>query len=848
MYSTNNKESDSNSKFSNIVDIPLEPGGSDSLGINKYVKALEEFIKRAETPITMSIQGEWGSGKTSLMNQLKQGLCESNKGSTKPFRSVWLNIWKMSLMHSPEETLVQVIREITKQISDIIQAEYHIDFNDSSSAEIKDKIGVLGRKFLKYGVTIAANLAGKMTGIGNVASINETDQNEQEISVKEDISIPQLQKGMEDCINFCYEKDIERNTESRGFLFFVDDLDRLDPAVAVNVLELLKNVFECKHCVFILAIDYEVVVRGLEPKFGKLEAGNERQFRSFFDKIIQLPFIMPVQQYDVKKYVDSGLTKIRYFDEDELKTLTEVKDSDFDVDETESPAALDDADKGESPEGEDNGENYDVAKCAVELIRRSTGQNPRSMIRLINSLSLNQILCNGEDYEQTDIPTSILKDCKQRLANLGLTCLQISYGTIYTLLQNEPCFVNWDEKFANRSRLPKFTEKEGQEEADDIEERPWRTVIQRAVQNNVYMRQRIRNIEALLAVIAKLATGYRVFDIEADETKRKDLRVKLKELLSFSAVTDASSQVSSVEQISNRNINTTVEELIGKVKAENLFEDEKLVDYLKNLLNEAVEICGNNIKIESRDGSNSVSLKLNDEFRTDIRARLLCTGVVRKGVIQFPSIDSSVNINRWTKDLTDQKLSYMRDDFLRELSYNFKLKTQSESTNASDAVIDYEEPINKAKEVLVREGLIENNNEIKEIKEILQEKYGDKFSNELVPCVWLDQHMNASAFVVQGFCLNVGVRKFLPEYIDNILPYLATQNKEKLGNYTSIRNSVDLKSKSVYQEHISYVKQDNSTYVKSEFSEDNFISFVKERVIERINTTVEIYKKALVTI
>ena len=38
-------------------------------------------------------------------------------------------------------------------------------------------------------------------------------------------------------------------------VFFVDDLDRIPPSDAVEVLEALKNIFDIPHCVFILAID-----------------------------------------------------------------------------------------------------------------------------------------------------------------------------------------------------------------------------------------------------------------------------------------------------------------------------------------------------------------------------------------------------------------------------------------------------------------------------------------------------------------------------------------------------------------------------------------------------------------
>jgi hypothetical protein len=56
--------------------------------------------------------------------------------------------------------------------------------------------------------------------------------------------------------------------------------------------------------VFVLAIDYDVVIKGLEPKFGKFSEKNEREFRSFFDKIIQFPILFMylfLEKYTLKK-------------------------------------------------------------------------------------------------------------------------------------------------------------------------------------------------------------------------------------------------------------------------------------------------------------------------------------------------------------------------------------------------------------------------------------------------------------------------------------------------------------------------------------------------------------------
>lgn len=51
-------------KETSFVDQPTD---KDSLGIENYIKGLSNFIGRCATPLTIAIQGEWGTGKTSIM-------------------------------------------------------------------------------------------------------------------------------------------------------------------------------------------------------------------------------------------------------------------------------------------------------------------------------------------------------------------------------------------------------------------------------------------------------------------------------------------------------------------------------------------------------------------------------------------------------------------------------------------------------------------------------------------------------------------------------------------------------------------------------------------------------------
>ncbi len=54
------------------TDKPIEKTVNDTFGIRSYVDGLCRFILNCDTPMTISIQGDWGSGKTSMMNMIER--------------------------------------------------------------------------------------------------------------------------------------------------------------------------------------------------------------------------------------------------------------------------------------------------------------------------------------------------------------------------------------------------------------------------------------------------------------------------------------------------------------------------------------------------------------------------------------------------------------------------------------------------------------------------------------------------------------------------------------------------------------------------------------------------------
>jgi len=68
-------------KQTGIVDIPITTSEEDRLNMRSFEQALSNFIRYTNTPMTIAIQGEWGSGKTSLMNRLSEQLCSPHESA-----------------------------------------------------------------------------------------------------------------------------------------------------------------------------------------------------------------------------------------------------------------------------------------------------------------------------------------------------------------------------------------------------------------------------------------------------------------------------------------------------------------------------------------------------------------------------------------------------------------------------------------------------------------------------------------------------------------------------------------------------------------------------------------------
>lgn len=86
---------------SGICDAPVD---TDLLGCNSYFEGLTSFIRTCRTPMTIAVQGDWETGKTSAMKNVS-GRLKEQTSENKGIVCVWFNVWQYSCVVGSERNL-----------------------------------------------------------------------------------------------------------------------------------------------------------------------------------------------------------------------------------------------------------------------------------------------------------------------------------------------------------------------------------------------------------------------------------------------------------------------------------------------------------------------------------------------------------------------------------------------------------------------------------------------------------------------------------------------------------------------------------------------------------------------
>ena len=287
------------------IDRPVEGLNQDKLSVYLQAKGFADFVMQCETPMTIAIQGDWGSGKTSFVNLVMDTLQEDTIGQRTSEDCVFVtfNAWQYSQFGMADQLPTNLLMALTKEIMKDMPKD--AEKGRKALEEISRGAKALGKVTVnllsdyvkaKTDVDVGTHLKkfhgeladkdDKPDAVNTVQSLRKNFQ----ISVEARLGITDKNRA---------------ETQNRRLILFVDDLDRLAPERAVEVLELLKIFLDCKYCVFLLAVDYNVVLNGVYVKYkGAL---NQQKGREYFEKMIQVVYTMPTSLRHTDRYIASIL-------------------------------------------------------------------------------------------------------------------------------------------------------------------------------------------------------------------------------------------------------------------------------------------------------------------------------------------------------------------------------------------------------------------------------------------------------------------------------------------------------------------------------------------------------------
>ena len=244
--------------------------------------------------LTVSIEGEWGCGKTSLINLAKQSIREENKKAT----IIEYNPW---LAGHPESLIQDFLLQFSAQLQ----------LTDSNEAALNASKELIAYSSL-FGV------AKLIPGAEPWASIVEKVFSRAGKSTKKIAELKKL-----DLVGT--KRKVQKSIEKidSPIIVIIDDIDRLTPAETFQILRLTKAVADFPGTSFLLAFD---------PKYvnSVLEANNIANAPEYLDKIIQLRMPMPfissrgmqsLTEIELKNISENNLAEIFEQDQDRLSWL-----------------------------------------------------------------------------------------------------------------------------------------------------------------------------------------------------------------------------------------------------------------------------------------------------------------------------------------------------------------------------------------------------------------------------------------------------------------------------------------------------------------------------------------------
>lgn len=251
-----------------------------------FLEQLHELIHhQVEPPFSLSLNGSWGSGKTSLMKALESKLTQDG------FPILWFNPWEY-------ERAEDVVQCFLANLSRKAESQWDVATENLGIFALTAVTGIVDAAFQL--------LTNKTVSFKNTKEIYDQVNaaiSDDETKFKDPIAVIHAAFA-----KLTQEISNQKKHGKRPLVVFLDDLDRCLPDKALEMLEALKNLFVCQgaRVIFIAGIDTEVAKSFIMQRYENIPSSYAANyFRKIFHATVNVPLldldeykIMVTQRFD----------------------------------------------------------------------------------------------------------------------------------------------------------------------------------------------------------------------------------------------------------------------------------------------------------------------------------------------------------------------------------------------------------------------------------------------------------------------------------------------------------------------------------------------------------------------
>lgn len=260
------------------------------LNRKSYLSVLSSLLTTTNKPLSIALDGQWGSGKTVFLKELlyvsqtnmdnidHDNIDHDNIDNLKDFREkyfiTYFDAWEYDKYNDPLITILYVLTNTAIENSEP---------TDNDIKMLNSFLESIGKAACQF--VLEKNKFLKLT-------INNMQEEKQQFSniISLDQQIATIQE---------YISHILEITHKEKMIIIIDELDRCTPNYAVNLLEITKHIFNNEHCHLLFGINKLELSKCINQHYGNINSIE------YLDKMFDITLSLPnPNNMQLKQYIE----------------------------------------------------------------------------------------------------------------------------------------------------------------------------------------------------------------------------------------------------------------------------------------------------------------------------------------------------------------------------------------------------------------------------------------------------------------------------------------------------------------------------------------------------------------